>query len=198
MRCSSEISGPICDSGSNPEPSLSDFAILLTPSTTCSNTGLSTNNREPATQTCPALEKIASAAPGIACSKFASANTITGDLPPSSRDTFFKFPEACIMIFRAVAEEPVKAILSTPGCSASAAPVLPSPVTMLTTPGGNPACSKSSPNNSVLMGVCSAGLKTQVQPAAKAGASFHAAITKGPFHGTICATTPIGSRWVYA
>ena len=190
------MSGPICDSGSNPDPSLSEFAILLTPSTTCSNTERSTNNREPATHTCPALANIASAAPAIACSKSASANTITGDLPPNSRDTFFRLPDASTRIFRAVAEEPVKAILSTPGCSTRAVPVLPSPVTMLTTPEGIPACSKSSPNNSVLMGVCSAGLRMQVQPAARAGANFHAAITKGPFHGTICATTPIGSRWV--
>ena len=34
-------------------------------------------------------------------------------------------------------------------------------------------------------GVCSAGLRTEQFPAAKAGASFHVAINNGKFHGTI-------------
>ena len=42
-------------------------------------------------------------------------------------------------------------------------------------------------------GVCSAGFITTVQPAARAGANFHAAINKGKFQGIICPTTPIGS-----
>ena len=44
-----------------------------------------------------------------------------------------------------------------------------------------------------MSGVSSAGLSTQLHPAARAGASFQAAITSGPFQGTICAATPIGS-----
>ena len=35
---------------------------------------------------------------------------------------------------------------------------------------------------------------TIVQPAAKAGAIFQAAIKNGKFQGIICPTTPIGSR----
>ena len=42
-------------------------------------------------------------------------------------------------------------------------------------------------------GVCSAGFKTTALPAANAGASFHAAIKIGKFHGIICPTTPKGS-----
>ena len=34
-------------------------------------------------------------------------------------------------------------------------------------------------NSSAVSGVCSAGFRTQVQPAASAGASFHAAISSG-------------------
>lgn len=34
-------------------------------------------------------------------------------------------------------------------------------------------------------GVCSAGFKTSVQPAASAGPNFHAAISRGKFHGMI-------------
>ena len=42
------------------------------------------------------------------------------------------------------------------------------------------------------MGVDSAGLSTTQLPAANAGASFHAAIRIGKFHGMICPTTPSG------
>jgi len=53
----------------------------------------------------------------------------------------------------------------------------------------------SGPNTStmILTGVCSAGFKTTVFPAAKAGANFQVAINKGKFHGMICPQTPRGS-----
>ncbi len=98
---------------------------------------------------------------------------------------------------RPVAVEPVNATLSTPGWAASAAPVSRDrPVTTLTTPGGNPACSMSSANPSVEAGACSDGLITMVQPAARAGASFQVISISGEFHGVIAATTPTGSRLV--
>jgi hypothetical protein len=74
--------------------------------------------------------------------------------------------------------------------------VSPGPVTMLTTPSGSPASYRISPSSSAVNGVCSAGFKTTVQPAAIAGASFQPAITIGKFHGIICAHTPTGSRSV--
>ena len=75
---------------------------------------------------------------------------------------------------------PVNAILSTSGCSTIAAPaVSPTPVTMLTTPGGSPASAKLDASASTVSGVCSAGFSTIVQPAQIAGASFHAAISSG-------------------
>lgn len=43
------------------------------------------------------------------------------------------------------------------------------------------------------VGVCSAGFRTTQLPAANAGATFHAAISRGKFHGMICPTTPNGS-----
>ena len=67
---------------------------------------------------------------------------------------------------------------------------------MFTTPGGN-----KSPISSIITmieaGVCSAGFKTEQLPAAKAGASFHVAISNGKFHGTIWPTTPSGSGMLY-
>jgi hypothetical protein len=66
----------------------------------------------------------------------------------------------------------------------------------LSTPGGSPACIAGSPSSNADSGVCSAGLRTIVHPAASAGATFHAAISSGKFHGMICAATPTGSRRV--
>src|SRR6202035_4743212 len=97
-----------------------------------------------------------------------------------------------------VAVEPVNAILSTPGCDASAAPVSgPQPVTTLMTPGGKPASANSFANASVEVGVWSLGLTTNVQPAARPAASFHVSSSNGEFHGVMAPTTPIGSWRVY-
>jgi len=91
----------------------------------------------------------------------------------------------------------VNATLSTPGWAASAAPaVSPKPVTILTTPLGKPISSRSSPSRSADKGVSSATLSTTVQPVAKAGASFQAAMSSGKFQGMICPTTPTGSGTV--
>ena len=68
----------------------------------------------------------------------------------------------------------------------------PSPVTMLTTPGGSSAWRQMSANSSAVSGVVSAGLSTTVLPAASAGAIFHASISSGKFQGMICPATPIG------
>ena len=61
------------------------------------------------------------------------------------------------------------------------------------TPGGKPASWASWPRRSAVSGVCSAGLRITVQPAASAGAIFHAAISSGKFHGMIWPQTPTGS-----
>ena len=76
------------------------------------------------------------------------------------------------MTRRPTSVEPVNATLRTDGCELSAAPVCPSPVITLSTPGGSPASSASSASRSALSGVCSAGLSTIVQPAASAGADL--------------------------
>src|SRR3984957_12500242 len=100
----------------------------------------STNSRVPALQIWPELANTAIAAPGTAISMSASANTMSGDLPPSSSDTRFRFPADARMIDWPVKCEPVNATLSTSGCDASAAPaVSPKPGTTLTTPAGPPA-----------------------------------------------------------
>ena len=96
-------------------------------------------------------------------------------------------------MMRPTSVEPVKAILSTSGWSTSAAPVAPSPVTMLTTPGGRPTSWQSSAKASAVSDVYSAGFSTTVLPAASAGAIFQASISSGKFHGMIWPTTPTGA-----
>jgi len=74
-----------------------------------------------------------------ACSRSASSNTSSGDLPPSSIVTRLREPAAVCITFLPVDTEPVSDTLATPGCSASSAPVLPRPCSTLNTPGGTPA-----------------------------------------------------------
>ena len=71
--------------------------------------------------------------------------------------------------------------------------VRPSPVTMLSTPGGSPASRQISAKASAVSGVYSAGFSTTVLPAASAGAIFHASISSGKFHGITCPHTPWGA-----
>ena len=63
---------------------------------------------------------------------------------------------------------------------------------MLTTPGGSSACRQISANSSAVSGVVSAGLSTTVLPQASAGATFHASMSSGKFHGITCPATPSG------
>ena len=61
------------------------------------------------------------------------------------------------------------------------------------TPSGIPASTASSPSRIAVSGVSSAGLRTTVLPAARAGAKPQPAIGMGKFHGTMMPTTPSGS-----
>src|ERR1041384_985593 len=124
--------------------------------------------------------KTPNSAPSMAASKSASAKKMLGDLPPSSNVTRFTVSAACLTMILPTAALPVNAILLTSGCCTSGAPqVSPNPVMTLTTPGGTPTSLSQFAISRAVIGVCSAGLSTQVQPAASAGASFHAAINKG-------------------
>src|SRR5208282_3075065 len=98
-------------------------------------------------------------------------------------------------IFFPTSTLPVNATLFTWGWVTSGAPaVSPNPVTTLTAPGGTPHSSNHRASSRAVSGVCSAGFRTHVHPAASAGASFHAAISNGKFQGIIWPATPAGSR----
>src|SRR5882762_2685266 len=124
--------------------------------------------------------KTPKSAPSTAASQSAPSKKMLGDLPPSSKVTRLSVSAALLTIIFPTAALPVNAILSTPGCATNAAPVVsPIPLTTFTTPGGRPSSSNQLATSIMVSGVCSAGLRTQVQPAAIAGASFQEAITNG-------------------
>src|ERR1700722_12610286 len=119
-------------------------------------------------------------APSMDASQSASVKKMLGDLPPSSSVTRLSVSAALLTMSLPTAALPVNAILSTPGCATSAAPaVSPGPLTIFTTPGGKPTSANQFASSSAVSGVCSAGFRMQVQPAASAGASFHAAMSSG-------------------
>src|SRR5688572_19732971 len=99
-----------------------------------------------------------------------SASTTLGDLPPSSSVTDAIVLAAAAMTLGPVAVDPVKVTCLTAGLATSGAPTpTPVPVTTLHTRSGSPALLSSSASISAVIGVCSAGLTTAVQPAASAG-----------------------------
>src|ERR1700761_7429180 len=143
--------------------------------------------REPAQQHWPWLKKIPKLTHEMASSMLASLKTMLGDLPPSSRVTFFRLDlaAACRMV-RPTTVEPVKATLSMSMWEAMAAPaVLPKPERMLTTPAGIPAFSQRVAAYRPDRGVCSAVFKTTTLPVAKAGPIFHDHMRRGKFQGMI-------------
>ena len=96
---------------------------------------------------------------------------------------------------RPTASEPVNETWRTAGAAVKTSPIgSGSPHTRLSTPGGKPAASKHSNSSAADSGVCSAGLRTTVLPAATAGASLRQIIELGKFHGVMQATTPRGRR----
>ena len=164
----------------------------LSRSSSSSATDSCTSRRLPAQHTWPWLKKMPLTMPSTAWSSGASSNTTLAALPPSSSVTFLRVPATERAIWRPTSVEPVKATLSTPGCSTSARPVSPAPVTMLTTPGGRSACRQMSAKARAVSGVVSAGFSTTVLPVASAGAIFHASISSGKFQGMTWAATPSG------
>ena len=96
------------------------------------------------------------------------------DFPPSSSEEGTRLRPVISPMCRPTSE-PVKVTMLTPGCPIIVSPMtVPSPVTMLTTPGGSPTSSKMSIRAKVDSGVTSEGLSTTVHPAARAGATLAA------------------------
>ena len=130
-----------------------------------------------------------------AASRSASANTISGPLPPSSAVNGTMFSAAARPMCRAVSGDPVKLIRFTRWSPTSGGPTSsPIPCTRLNTPGGSPASTVRSASSEHDRGDHSAGLRITVLPAARAGASFHVESMNGAFHGVITTAGPAGIR----
>ena len=114
-RCASNATGPISVSGSRGSPSRIARARAASRSTNSSWTVALDDSREPAMHVCPVAAKMPATTPLAAASRSASANTMCGDLPPSSKDTRARCAAAPLITAVPVAVEPVKATLSTPG-----------------------------------------------------------------------------------
>src|SRR5213080_2666253 len=133
-------------------------------------------------------------APASAAAGSASAKTMLGDLPPSSRSTRVMRGATASRMRAPTAELPVNEIMSTSGASTSASPISgPWPPTKLSTPGGRtPATIRQSA--ATPSGSAGAGFTTTVLPQASAAPIFPAQLVIGKLKGVMQATTPIGSR----
>ena len=104
----------------------------------------------------------------------ASAKTMLGFLPPSSRAIFLTVSAAFAISRRPVSTPPVNDTRSTSGWVDSGAPAVgPAPSTRLPTPAGSPASVSRRIKMIAVDGDSSLGLSTKVLPAASAGATFH-------------------------
>ena len=147
-----------------------------------------------ATHACPLFIRPAILRCLTVWSMSASSRTIAADLPPSSRLTRLSCSPHAAAMCLPVAEEPVNAILSTPGWRTRDSPVSRPPGTIDTTPSGRSSSSSISASHIASSGVSGAGLTTTVQPAISAGINFGMISTCGTFHGTMAPTTPTGAR----
>ncbi len=187
--------------GSSGSPGCQSRALASRRSTNSSWIERSTSKREFAEQTSPWLKKMPKAAFSAARSRSRqSANTRFGLLPPHSSQTCLRLDCAEYrMKYLPTSVEPVNTSASTSGCRPRALPACsPRPGTTFSTPSGTPASRASSARRRAENGDCSAGLSTTELPAARAGASFQAAMSSGKFHGTTAPITPSGTRVMVA
>jgi len=168
-----------------PRPTLNAEIRSCTFAAKASATDSCTMKRFAAVQACPMFRNLASIAPSTALSRSASSNTTNGAFPPSSIETRSTPLAACSMSRTPTSVEPVKDSLRSRGSAMIGAESREAEdeVTTFTTPAGRPTSSSSAAKASVVSGVSVAGLTTEVQPAASAGAILRVAIASGKFHG---------------
>ena len=153
-----------------------------------------TRMREPAQQTWPWLNQIASTTPSTTLSRSASSKTMKGDLPPSSSESFLPAARGGLAddaadLGRAGEGDLVDAGMRDQRLAGAAVA------------GDDVDHARRQPDlartarrsASAVSEVNSAGLSTTVLPIASAGAIFQASISSGKFQGMICPTTPTGT-----
>src|SRR5580658_3371013 len=147
-------------------------------------------------QTWPALRYLNAAMVSAAFSGSASANTTTGEWPPSSMVVSFMPFAASAARCLPTGIEPVNEILRTASLLSRYSETSEgTPNTRLSTPAGTPASAKQRTVSTQAPGVSSDAFKMSEQPAASAPPIFLAGVSTGKFHGVNAATTPIGS-WI--
>ena len=194
-RWRAEISGPQMVPGSVGSPAGSSAMVAAVCSTASSKRLRGTTRRVVIAHPCPAWVHTVKAAMAVAPPISASSRMTKADLPPSSKNTFFKVAEASAMTLRPVAVDPVKLIWSTRGSVESSAPSWWSDeVTTLKTPAGMSVSSATRrPSTDAHHGVSGAGFNTTVAPAARAGPTLARLIWWGTFQGEMAPTTPPAS-----
>src|ERR1700721_2666305 len=95
-------------------------------------------------------------------------------------------------MYSAIDDEPTKPIAFTRGSVRSVSTASLSPLTTLSTPGGNAAFSNNSAMRIGTDGSRSEGLRMKQLPQAIAGAHFHSGIMAGKLNGVMPAVTPSG------
>ena len=126
-------------------------------------------------------------------SRSASARTIIGSLPPSSRLTGVRVSAARAITLRPVLSEPVNWTKST--LSTRAPPVSPIPCTQSKTSGPPISCFQASTTSARPSGVNSEGLTTTAAPACRAGIASPSERISGKFQGLMMPTTGCGRYW---
>ena len=161
--------GPRSTPGSRPGPTVRADIAAANFSANASTTGVSTKKRLAAVQASPPLRILAIIAPSTAASRSASAKTRNGALPPSSIEQLTTLFAASAKRIRPTSVEPVKESLRHRGSARMALHTADERFDgrTLTTPGGTPASSRSSPTTSAVSGVSEAGLRMTGQPAAQ-------------------------------
>ena len=158
----------------------------------------STITRLTAMQIWPWCKNAPVAASRAALSRSASASTMSGAFPPSSKDTFFIGPPliASSPTRRPTGVDPVKEMSLGTGCVTKSSPISePAPVTLPITPAGTPASSKMRAGmRPPVTGVSLAALITTALPSASAGATERMDRCNGKFQGLMIPTTPLATR----
>src|ERR1700733_15273443 len=97
-------------------------------------------------------------------------------------------------MYSAIDDEPTKPTAFTRGWVSNVSTVSLSPLTTLSTPGGNPALMNSSAMRIGTDGSRSEGFRIKQSRRSIAGAHFHNGIVAGKLKGVLPATTPSGWR----
>ena len=159
-----------------------------------STTGSTTMKRLAAMQLWPLLISRASAAARAAASTSASANTMKGSLPPSSRTVFFSMRPACSATAMPARSLPVSVAATMRGSAMISFTPAGFVSTVWKSPSGKPARRKTCSISSAQRGTLEACLRIPPLPAMRAGAAKRKTCQYGKFHGITASTTPSGSK----